>query len=423
MPPEYYEAGREYFRRVVDEADGLIGTGFIGTPALLPALTLHGMADLAEKIMFLNRKVPGWLYQVERGATSIWERWDAMGEDGTIYDPDMNSYNHYAYGAVCQWLFEGVAGVAPVAEAPGFDEVTLDPLILPALSPVQSWHDCRHGRIEAAWSVSGDAVTYKVTLPAGCTGRLTANPARRDVCVAGKSVAVPAGTGPAIRTPRDYLPRLTRRQTWADQPPGAKPLVPWRRKTMRLIPSAALLAAFTLIAGLAEADTVLSITTDGNAETVAAMDALTAAYTAAHPDVTFEIESRPGGADGDNLVKTRLATGEPGDIIQYNSGSLFQALNPTDSLADLSDIRAGQYHRQLQAGRDRLGRHHPRRAVWPGHGRRHILQQEDLCRAWPVGAQDLGRIHGQQRKDQGCRQGCHGADLWRHLDQPAVRAG
>ncbi len=110
---------------------------------------------------------------------------------------------------------------------------------------------------------------------------------------------------------------------------------------MKLIPSAALLAAFSLVAGIAQAETVLSITTDGNAETVAAMDALTAAYTAAHPDVTFEIENRPGGADGDNLVKTRLATGEAGDILQYNSGSLFQALNPTEQLADLTDI-AGQ---------------------------------------------------------------------------------
>ena len=109
---------------------------------------------------------------------------------------------------------------------------------------------------------------------------------------------------------------------------------------MKLIPSAAFLSAFTLLAGLAQADTVLSVTTDGNAETVAAMEALTAAYTAAHPDVTFEIENRPGGAEGDNLVKTRLATGEAGDILQYNSGSLFQALDPAKNLADLSDIQA-----------------------------------------------------------------------------------
>ncbi len=192
VPQEYYAAGKAYFRKVVEDADGLIGTGFIGTPAILPALTMHGMADLAEKI-FLNRKVPGWLYQVDRGATSIWERWDALGEDGTIYDPDMNSYNHYAYGAVCQWLFEGVAGVAPVAEKPGFDEVTLNPLILPALSPVEAWHDCRHGRIEAGWAQDGNRVTYRVTLPDGCTGRLTASDQRKNVSLDGKRVTVPDG--------------------------------------------------------------------------------------------------------------------------------------------------------------------------------------------------------------------------------------
>ncbi len=197
VPAEHYEAGKAYFRRVVEDADGLIGTGFIGTPALLPALTLHGMADLAQKIL-LNRKVPGWLYQVERGATSIWERWDALGPDGTIYDPDMNSYNHYAYGAVCQWLFEGVAGVAPRADAPGFDVVTLDPLILPALSPVAMWHDCRHGQIEAGWILSGDTVTYRVSLPQGTTAVLSPRAARSGLTANGQPAnmgqSLPSGT-------------------------------------------------------------------------------------------------------------------------------------------------------------------------------------------------------------------------------------
>ena len=142
-------------------------------------------------------------------------------------------------------------------------------------------------------------------------------------------------------------------------------LLPWRR-------------------ALPRPTTVLSVPLDGNAETVATMEALTAAYTAAHPDVTFEIENRPGGAEGDNLVKTRLATGETGDILQYNSGSLFQALKPAGH-AGRSDAtcRAGQCHRQLQAGRHRAGRHRPRRAVRRGDGRRHLLQQEDLRRTWP----------------------------------------
>lgn len=190
VPPQHLDAAKAYFRRVVEEADGLIGTGFIGTPALLPALTKLGMTDLAEKI-FLNRRVPGWLYQVDRGATSIWERWDSVGEDGTIYDPDMNSYNHYAYGAVCQWLFETVAGVAPVAESPGFDEVMIDPQILPALSPVAMWHDCRHGRIEANWAIDGSLVSYRVMLPDGVVGRLPPSEKRRDMHLNGLPVTVP----------------------------------------------------------------------------------------------------------------------------------------------------------------------------------------------------------------------------------------
>ena len=118
IPAEHVEAAKRYFRRSVELTNGKIGTGFIGTPAILPALIKIGAVDLAEKL-FLQLDVPGWLYQVERGATTIWERWDAIQADGTIYDPDMNSYNHYAYGAVCQWLFEGVAGFRPDAGAAG----------------------------------------------------------------------------------------------------------------------------------------------------------------------------------------------------------------------------------------------------------------------------------------------------------------
>ncbi|RYH02564.1 alpha-L-rhamnosidase [Salipiger sp. IMCC34102] len=171
IPGAHLDAAKGYFRRVIEDADYLIGTGFIGTPALLPALAKLGMTDLAEKV-FLNRKVPGWLYQVEQGATTIWERWDALGPDGEIFSPEMNSYNHYAYGAVCQFLFEDVAGVHPVADAPGFARVRLAPTVMPGLGHVAMWHDCRLGRIEAGWTLDGRTVTYTVTLPEGCEGLL-----------------------------------------------------------------------------------------------------------------------------------------------------------------------------------------------------------------------------------------------------------
>lgn len=105
--------------------------------------------------------------------------------------------------------------------------------------------------------------------------------------------------------------------------------------------SAALAAAIVLTSGIANAEVTLSVLIDNNPETVSSMEALTAAYTAANPDVTFDIEQRNGGAEGDNIVKTRLATDEMADIFNYNSGSLFQALRPQDTLADLTGL-AGQ---------------------------------------------------------------------------------
>lgn len=104
--------------------------------------------------------------------------------------------------------------------------------------------------------------------------------------------------------------------------------------------STALATAIIVMAGMAQAEVTLTVLIDNNPETVAYMDALTAAYTAANPDVTFDIEQRTGGAEGDNIIKTRLATGEMADIFNYNSGSLFQALKPDQTLADLTAIDA-----------------------------------------------------------------------------------
>ncbi|KQV30335.1 alpha-L-rhamnosidase [Rhizobium sp. Root1203] len=169
VPAGHWEAAKGHFRRVVEDADCKIGTGFIGTPALLPSLTKLGMDDLAEKV-FLQEEVPGWLYQVKQGATTIWERWDSMAPNGTIYEPEMNSYNHYAYGAVCQWLFESVAGISPDPEHPGFARVKVSPAPLAKLNPVSAWHEMAKGRIEASWEITGGKVGYEISLPEGCEG-------------------------------------------------------------------------------------------------------------------------------------------------------------------------------------------------------------------------------------------------------------
>ncbi|WP_421760439.1 family 78 glycoside hydrolase catalytic domain [Devosia sp.] len=188
IPAEHIAAAKGYFLETVARAHGRIGTGFIGTPALLPALVKVGEPDLAGAV-FLQEGLPGWLFQVKMGATTIWERWNALNEDGVAFDPQMNSYNHYAYGAVCQWLFEAVAGFKPDVENPGFKHVIYEPVILPALSPVAASHDAATGRIEAGWSVAGDKVTYDLVVPAGATGTLVLAKTYREATVDGAPLA------------------------------------------------------------------------------------------------------------------------------------------------------------------------------------------------------------------------------------------
>ncbi len=197
IPDEHVDAAKEYFRRAVELTDGKIGTGFIGTPAILPALVKIGAADLAEKV-FLQLDVPGWLFQVERGATTIWERWDAIRADGTIYDPEMNSYNHYAYGAVCQWLFEAVAGFRPDPGLPGFRRIVFEPTVLPALGFVRASHDSAAGLVEAAWTVADGAVDYTFTVPAGAEGVLVLGPGYAGPSLDGEHLA-PGADGRARR--------------------------------------------------------------------------------------------------------------------------------------------------------------------------------------------------------------------------------
>ena len=184
IPADRQEAARQYFRNAIARTDGRIGTGFIGTPALLPALVKIGEIGLAADV-FLQEEVPGWLYQVKMGATTIWERWDAIQPDGTIYNPQMNSYNHYAYGAVCQWLLEGVAGFRPDEGDPGFATVIFEPTIIGELSPVKASHASPQGLIRAEWTVTGDTVRYAVEVPAGARGLLRLKPDYRHASVDG----------------------------------------------------------------------------------------------------------------------------------------------------------------------------------------------------------------------------------------------
>jgi alpha-L-rhamnosidase len=145
---------------------GRLATGFLGTPYLLEELTKTGHADVAYQLL-LNTQYPSWGYLIEHGATTTWERWNG---DQMKSDPSMNSYNHYAYGAVADWIYRYAAGVDATPLDAGFHTVVLHPVFDKRLGPVDFTYPSSYGTIHSAWTVEGGMATWRITIPANTTG-------------------------------------------------------------------------------------------------------------------------------------------------------------------------------------------------------------------------------------------------------------
>lgn len=139
-------------------------TGFVGTPYLLHVLSGFGESRLAYQLL-LKTEYPSWLYPVTKGATTIWEHWDGIKEDGGFWSADMNSFNHYAYGAVLDWIYEVAAGIQPVETAPGFQKLRLEPHPCRELGWLSVRFESRSGTIWSSWRYEGDRVRYEITTP------------------------------------------------------------------------------------------------------------------------------------------------------------------------------------------------------------------------------------------------------------------
>ena len=160
------------------KADGVrLRTGSVGTPYILHVLADHGHADLAWSLV-LRREYPGWLYPVTKGATTVWEHWDGIREDGSFWSKDMNSFNHYAYGAVADWIFEQAAGIRHAEDRPGFEELIYAPH--PDARPgwLQAKLDTRRGTVSALWVCREDGVRYELETPVPATVRLNGSERR-----------------------------------------------------------------------------------------------------------------------------------------------------------------------------------------------------------------------------------------------------
>ncbi len=146
-------------------------TGFVGTPYLLHALSNYGHSALAWDLL-LRREYPGWLYPVAKGATTVWEHWDGIREDGSFWSKDMNSFNHYAYGAVADWVFEQAAGLFHDEAHPGFSELIYQPHPDARAGWLQARLETRNGVISACWRCEGDQVRYELQTPVPAVIRL-----------------------------------------------------------------------------------------------------------------------------------------------------------------------------------------------------------------------------------------------------------
>jgi alpha-L-rhamnosidase len=145
---------------------GLLATGFLGTPYLLEELTKSGHADVAYQLL-LNTKYPSWGYLIEHGATTTWERWNG---DQMKSDPSMNSYNHYAYGAVADWIYRYAAGVDATPMDAGFHTIVLHPQFSARLGSVDFTYPSSYGTIHSAWTVEGSTAMWHVTIPPNTRG-------------------------------------------------------------------------------------------------------------------------------------------------------------------------------------------------------------------------------------------------------------
>lgn len=151
---------------LIGELDFRIGTGFLGTPLVMDALSASGQLDTAARLI-TQTSCPSWLYPVTQGATTIWERWDTKLPDGRVSSEDMASFNHYALGAVTDWLQRGLAGLDLME--PGYRKIRIAPVLLPGFAWASTTIDTPYGKAAASWQLSDGRVTVQAVIPPNTT--------------------------------------------------------------------------------------------------------------------------------------------------------------------------------------------------------------------------------------------------------------
>lgn len=175
----------ERLRKNFTEHGNTLQTGFLGTSILMSTLSDNGMADIAYELL-LQHNHPSWFYSIDNGATTMWERWNSYTKEHGMGPQAMNSFNHYAYGAVCGWIWKTMAGICADTDNPGFRNIVMKPLPDRRIGFVEAEYPTPRGVVKSAWKYDGDLWKWDFTVPEGCTA---------DVSFPGSSASVPYDAG------------------------------------------------------------------------------------------------------------------------------------------------------------------------------------------------------------------------------------
>ncbi len=192
VPPDLKDKVAAQFAKEIDRFHGL-ATGFIGTPRLLPALHLAGRDDLAYQVL-LKEDYPSWLFEVRNGATTMWERWNGWTPEKGFADSGMNSFNHYAFGSVGEYMIAEIGGIQ--ARSPGYRTLLIAPAIEPGLTAAEAEYDSIQGKIVCDWELVDGGLKLDITIPANTSARVRVPSNLPDDVTEG---GAPSATAPGVK--------------------------------------------------------------------------------------------------------------------------------------------------------------------------------------------------------------------------------
>ncbi|RZK75910.1 MAG: alpha-L-rhamnosidase [Pedobacter sp.] len=164
LPEQMRSSAAKKLVENIKEYDYHITTGFLGTPYICEVLSRFGYDDVAYRLL-KQETYPSWLYPVKKGATTIWERWDGIKPDGSFQTPTMNSFNHYAYGAIGEWMYRRVVGITPLEGSPAYKKFHIAPTPGGGLNQAKGKYESVYGAIESEWSIADHVMKLAVTIP------------------------------------------------------------------------------------------------------------------------------------------------------------------------------------------------------------------------------------------------------------------